>query len=88
MSGASVPDSTRSSVVLPAPFSPSTTTRAPRSMARSTSVKISSEPYDFDSPCAVSGVLPHGRGLGEAQLGDPVLRALALDARRAASRPA
>ncbi len=33
-------------------------------MARSTSVKTSSEPYDFDSSDAVSGVLPLGAGLG------------------------
>jgi len=31
-------------------------------MARSTPVNTSSDPYDFDSSCAVSGVLPHGAG--------------------------
>ncbi len=80
MSGCSVPDSTRSSVVLPAPLRPSTTTRAPRSIASVTSVKISSEPYDLDSSCAVSGVRPHGRRLREAQLGDLVLGPHALGA--------
>jgi hypothetical protein len=54
----------RRRVVFPAPLSPSTTTRLPRSIARSTSVKISSEPYDLDSSDAVSGVLPHGAGFG------------------------
>ena len=37
-------------------------------MARSTSVKISSEPYDFDRPSAVSGVLPQGAGSGKRSL--------------------
>ncbi len=37
----------------------------PRSIARSTSVKISSDPYDFDRPDAISGVLPHGAGFGK-----------------------
>ena len=52
-------------MVLPAPFSPSTTTLAPRSTARSTPVKTSSEPNAFDSPSAVSGVRPHGAGSGK-----------------------
>ena len=65
MSGSSVPDSSLSKVVLPAPFSPSTTTREPRSIARSTSVKISSEPYDLLSSRAVSGVLPQAAGSGK-----------------------
>ena len=43
-------------------------TREPRSTATSTSMKISSEPYDLDSPFAVSGVLPHGAGLGKRTL--------------------
>ncbi len=64
VSGWSTPASMRSNVVFPAPLSPSTTTLEPRSIARSTSVKISSEPYDFDSPDAMSGVLPQGAGFG------------------------
>ncbi len=44
------------------------TTRDPLSMARSTSVKISSEPYDFDRPSAISGVLPQGAGSGKRSL--------------------
>jgi hypothetical protein len=40
-------------------------TREPRSTATSTSVKISSEPYDFDRPDAVSGVLPQDTGFGK-----------------------
>ncbi|SKU32753.1 Uncharacterised protein [Mycobacteroides abscessus subsp. abscessus] len=43
-SAVSTPASSLSSVVLPAPLSPKTTTREPRSMARSTPVKISSDP--------------------------------------------
>ncbi len=35
-------------------------------------MNISSEPYDFDSPAAVSGVLPHGAGFGKRDLGDLV----------------
>ena len=58
------------------------TTRLPLSTARSTSVNTSSEPYDFDSPSAVSGVLPHGAGFGNAQLGHLVLAALGLQARQ------
>lgn len=42
--GVSVPASSLSSVVLPAPLSPSTTTREPRSIARSTPVNTSSDP--------------------------------------------
>ncbi len=34
-------------------------------MARSTSVKISSDPYERESPSAMSGVLPHGDGFGK-----------------------
>lgn len=34
------------------------------STARSTSLNTSSEPYDFDSSCAVNGVLPQGAGSG------------------------
>ena len=68
VSGFSTPASSRSRVVLPAPLRPRMTTREPRSMARSTSVKISSEPYDFDRPSAVSGVLPHGAGSGKRSL--------------------
>ena len=35
-------------------------------MARSTSVKISSEPYDLRQAARrVSGVLPHGAGFGK-----------------------
>ena len=44
------------------------TTREPLSMARSTSVKISSEPYDLDRPSAISGVLPQGAGSGKRSL--------------------
>ena len=65
MSDFSIPDSTRSNVVFHAPFRPSTTTREPRSIARSTSVKISSEPYDFDSSFAINGVLPQAAGVGK-----------------------
>ena len=43
-------------------------TREPRSTATSTSVKISSDPYDFDSPTAVSGVLPQAAGVGNRTL--------------------
>ena len=64
MSGVSAPESSRSSVVLPAPLSPSTTTREPRSTASETSVNTSSDPYDLDSPSAVSGVRPAGAGVG------------------------
>ena len=31
-------------------------------------MKISSDPYDLDSPVAVSGVLPHGAGVGKRTL--------------------
>ena len=57
------------------------TTREPLSIARSTSVNTSSEPYDFDSSAAVSGVLPHGAGAGN------LIRAT-LSLCRSASRPA
>ncbi len=50
-------------------------------MARSTSVKTSSEPNDFDSSVAVNGVLPHGAGAGN------LMRATRSD-RRSASIPA
>ena len=50
----------------PAPFNPRMTTREPLSMARSTSVNTSSDPYDLESSAAVRGVLPHGAGLGKA----------------------
>ena len=49
-------------------------------MARSTSVKISSEPYDLDRPSAVSGVLPQGAGSGKRSLAT-------LSETRTASRP-
>ena len=55
-------------------------TREPRSTATSTSVKISSEPYDLDRPVAVSGVLPHGAGVGKRTLAT-------LSATRTSSRP-
>ncbi len=51
-------------MVLPAPLSPSTTTLAPRSTARSTPLNTSSEPKALLSPSAVSGVRPHGAGAG------------------------
>ena len=57
------------------------TTREPLSIARSTSVKTSSEPYDLDSSAAVSGVLPHGAGAGN------LIRAT-LSLCRSPSRPA
>ncbi len=57
------------------------TTREPRSIARPTSVKISSEPYDFDRPSAVSGVLPQGAGSGKRSLAT-------LSETRTCSRPA
>ena len=41
------------------------TTCEPLSMARSTPVKISSEPYVLDRPSAMSGVLPHAAGSGK-----------------------
>lgn len=50
-------------------------------MARSTSVKISREPYDLESPSAVSGVLPQGAGSGKRSLAT-------LSDFRSASRPA
>ena len=50
-------------------------------MARSTSVKISSEPYDLDRPSAISGVLPQGAGSGKRSLAT-------LSEARTASRPA
>ncbi len=50
-------------------------------MARSTSVNTSSEPYDFDSPRAVSGVLPHGAGSGNRSFAT-------LSARRTSDMPA
>src|SRR3954465_5664925 len=81
VSGLSLPVSSRSRVVLPAPFSPRTTTRLPRSMARSTSVNTSSLPYDFERPRAVSGVRPEGAGVGEPELGAPVTPAGVLEAR-------
>ena len=43
-------------------------------------MKTSSEPYDFDSSLAVSGVLPHGAGRGELDPGDLVAPPLALEA--------
>lgn len=49
-------------------------------MARSTSVKISREPYDFDRPSAMSGVLPQGAGSGKRSLAT-------LSETRTASRP-
>ena len=55
-------------------------TREPRSTATLTSVKISSDPYDLDRPVAVSGVLPHGAGLGNRTLAT-------LSATRTSSRP-
>ena len=57
------------------------TTREPLSMARSTSVNTSSEPYDLDSSAAVSGVLPHGAGAGNLILATR-------SARRSPSSPA
>ncbi|CAB4860286.1 unannotated protein [freshwater metagenome] len=54
----------RNNVVLPAPFNPITTTFEPLSIARSTAVKISREPYDLDRLCAMIGVRPHGAGSG------------------------
>ena len=65
LSGGSIPARMRSRVVLPAPARPRTTTREPRSTARSTSVKTSSEPNDFDSPVAVRGIRPRGEGPGK-----------------------
>ena len=56
------------------------TTREPLSIARSTSVKTSREPYDFDSSLAVRGVLPHGAGAGN------LIRATRSEL-RSASRP-
>ena len=58
----------RSKVVLPAPFNPRITTREPLSIAKSTSVKISSEPYDLLRPVAEIGVFPHGEGVGKRNL--------------------
>ena len=55
------------------------TTRLPLSTARSTSVNTSSEPYDFDSSWAISGVLPQGAGVGEREPGHLVLAALGLE---------
>src|SRR3546814_2235583 len=68
VSARSTPARIRSRVVFPAPLSPRMTTLEPRSIARSTSVKISSDPYDFDRPRAMRGVLPHGAGLGKRSL--------------------
>ena len=68
-------------VVFPAPFRPRITTRLPLSIARSTSVNTSSDPYDFESSAAVSGVRPHGAGAGN------LIRAT-LSLRRSPSRPA
>ena len=56
-------------------------------MARSTSVKISSEPYDFDRPSAISGVLPQGAGSGKRSLAT-LSEARTPPARRAAGRRA
>ncbi len=50
-------------------------------MARSTSVKTSREPYDFESSAAVSGVLPQGAGAGNLILATR-------SARRSLSTPA
>ena len=61
-------------------------TREPRSTATSTSAKISSEPYDFDSPLAVSGVLPHGAGRAGNAPWPPCRRPGPPPGRRAASR--
>ena len=52
-------------MVLPAPLKPNTTTREPRSIAKSTPANTSREPYILVSPVAFNGVFPHGEGSGK-----------------------
>ena len=56
------------------------TTLEPRSIARSTSVKISSEPKDLLRPSAVSGVLPQGDGSGKRRAATRSVARTALEA--------
>ncbi|CAM5716647.1 hypothetical protein SANTM175S_02193 [Streptomyces antimycoticus] len=51
-------------MVLPAPLSPSTTRRLPRSTARSIPLKTVCSPYDLVKPTAASGMRPQGSGVG------------------------
>ena len=69
----------RSSVVLPAPLSPSTTTLLPRSIARSTSGEDLLRPVGLAQPARRQRRPAAGRGLGEPQPGDLVRRAHVLE---------
>ena len=88
VSDASTPASNLSRVVLPAPFSPSTTTRDPRSMARSTSVNTSSDPYDFDSAAPSAASCHRPQDCGKRMRATLSLRRSALQRRLSVGPPA